>query len=213
MENIFCVTEEWLTKSFDELNQEVFNGKLNKPKLTLNKNKSRYGVCKDINGDEIGISTYFKRTKKQYVDTLVHEMVHLYFFQQRKWGVGHGREFKDKCEEIRIIYGYNPYPHDRRVSRDMGVAEIKTTDAVLIYLNEKDKYFFIKPSNVQYAIDKCLKYNRKGKEIYSQIVHIKTKDSKVASRRGCRTRIAGYYISKTDYDRLIQEAEFVKNIN
>ncbi len=82
-------TIEYLKTKFAEYNDRLFAGALPMPKFTLTTAKrragfTRYSVKKDSKGNKtysnflIGISVLYDLSEEEFVDTLVHEMIHYY---------------------------------------------------------------------------------------------------------------------------------------
>lgn len=72
-----------MKKDYDMLNTKMFGGKLRPVRLKWMINKSKVGIM-TYNGTEIdyvGISTFYKMTRQQYLDVLAHEMIHVYLDQ------------------------------------------------------------------------------------------------------------------------------------
>lgn len=98
----FEVTENWLKSNHEFFNDMLFNGKLKIPNFEFNKRKSSLGLYK--NTSTIFISTYFDRSEQDYMETLVHEMLHQYIYEVLKnYYERHGYIFKSHCNRINNI--------------------------------------------------------------------------------------------------------------
>lgn len=98
MEMTVLTLAEW----FKLFNEKYFQNKLIQPYFVITTRKSflgRYSVRNKK--DVIKISIYFKRSEKEYQQTLIHEMIHCFIYQQKiKDTSAHGREFKRIASEI-----------------------------------------------------------------------------------------------------------------
>lgn len=110
-------TIKYLEQKFDYINQLCFNGELVRPVIGLNSRRIGLGCTKtnikhDDDGNEIGrsatieISVRFDFPEEEYIDTLVHEMIHYYIFVNKLTDDGvHGTLFMAKAQEITSKYG------------------------------------------------------------------------------------------------------------
>lgn len=139
-----------LYQSFRELNKEFFNSELVEPAITVQSGGKRksMGWCTtkeiwtDKNGEnrkyEINISAeYIDLSFTETMDTLLHEMVHLYNLQKgiqdcSRNGTYHNKKFKNECLQ-RGFYFENDKP-DKRYGwfnprlKEETIEQIKTLD-------------------------------------------------------------------------------------
>jgi hypothetical protein len=106
-----------LEKEFDRLNKEVFRGVLvrNFP-LIWNKSKKVMGMVRYVTDrltnkpkgiTKFEISNFYEMTEDQFLDTMVHEMIHVYIVQYAKVNEkGHGRLFHKLMDQANKI-GYH----------------------------------------------------------------------------------------------------------
>ena len=94
------ITISQLRVAHTKYNTKYFNGVLSMPNFVLGKHRSRLGhYC--ISKNEIMISVFFKRSEDDFMQTLIHEMIHQYIQEQRIIDTGpHGRKFKSIAERI-----------------------------------------------------------------------------------------------------------------
>ena len=93
------ITKELLSRWFDEVNKEFFNNELRKPDFVITHN-SRFGQFRPRTWT-IEISTYWIRTERDYMNTLIHECCHCYVRQKYGYRVqSHGYEWKDIADRI-----------------------------------------------------------------------------------------------------------------
>jgi len=119
-------TLDYIIEKFDYYNQLCFDGKLKRPPILLNTRYSAMGQTGglgeiDENGkihwSELRIEISVRRDlpEYEYIDTLVHEMIHYYIMSNdMEDDSPHGRLFRQKMEEItnkhgiRITIQYDP---------------------------------------------------------------------------------------------------------
>ena len=94
------ITKELLSEWFDKVNKEFFNNELRKTDFVISHNKGRFGQFRPRTWT-IEISTYWVRTERDYMNTLIHECCHCYVRQ--KYGIyaqPHGYEWKEVADRI-----------------------------------------------------------------------------------------------------------------
>ena len=100
------ITKELLSEWFDKVNKEFFNNELRKTDFVISHNKGRFGQFRPRTWT-IEISTYWVRSERDYMNTLIHECCHCYVRQ--KYGIyaqEHGYEWKEVADRInRQMYG------------------------------------------------------------------------------------------------------------
>ena len=105
------LTIDYLENKFLFYNVKYFYGALRIPMFKIISSSNRLGymrVERERNSDcsiskkyTIAVSKYYDRTEKEYDNTLIHEMIHLYIDQQNiKDTSSHGRIFKQECFRI-----------------------------------------------------------------------------------------------------------------
>ena len=94
------ITKELLSRWFDKVNKEFFNNELRKTDFVISHNKGRFGQFRPRTWT-IEISTYWVRSERDYMNTLIHECCHCYVRQ--KYGIyaqPHGYEWKEVANRI-----------------------------------------------------------------------------------------------------------------
>ena len=94
------ITKELLSEWFDEVNKEFFNNELKKTNFVITHNKGYFGQFRPRTWT-IEISTYWVRSERDYINTLIHECSHCYVRQ--KYGIyaqSHGYEWKEVADRI-----------------------------------------------------------------------------------------------------------------
>ena len=132
-------TLDYIIEKFDYYNQLCFDGKLKRPPILLNTRYSAMGQTGgvgeiDENGkihwSELRIEISVRRDlpEYEYIDTLVHEMIHYYIMSNdMEDDSPHGRLFRQKMEEItnkhgiRITIQYDPSEDDQDCHQEQGI--------------------------------------------------------------------------------------------
>lgn len=107
----------WVKEKFAILNKALFNSELPTPAFVVNNSYDYLGLCsyrrrritkKNPNPVRyiICISNYYSRNEGDFLNTLLHEMIHLYFYSIGKLDVDHGMEFQ-KMGRSFDKYGFN----------------------------------------------------------------------------------------------------------
>ncbi len=105
-------TLEYLYGKFDYFNQLCFHGQLPRVTIQLNTRKMALGrTCRRIDGSGketiwIEISVRFDFPEEEYIDTLLHEMIHYYILVNKlQDDAPHGTLFKNEMNRIAAAYG------------------------------------------------------------------------------------------------------------
>ena len=94
------ITKELLSEWFDKVNKEFFNNELIKTDFVISHNNGRFGQFRPRTWT-IEISTYWIRTERDYMNTLIHECCHCYVRQKYGYRVqSHGYEWKEVADRI-----------------------------------------------------------------------------------------------------------------
>ena len=209
------LTISYISEKFEKYNNLYFNGSLKTPKFKISNSKRALGtlsISRRLNfyggytkEHTISISKYYDRTEKQYDNTLIHEMIHLYISQNDIIDNGsHGRRFKAECARI------NKYGWD--LSRTTDISGWKLSE-------EAQKRLDNKLSNATYSVIVYQMYDTdnsqfifrvaKGKELtyynhlkYTckavKVKYFKSNDNIFESLPTCRCRIRGRRIDAND---------------
>ena len=87
------ITKELLSIWFDKINEEFFNNELKKTNFVISHNTGRFGQFRPRTWT-IEISTYWVRSERDYMNTLIHECCHCYVRQTYGHRVqSHGHEW------------------------------------------------------------------------------------------------------------------------
>ncbi len=203
------LTINYIRESFNKYNELYFNNDLEMPKFRITHSKRTLGqlsIRKSYyNSDKvhtISVSDYYDRTEKQYDNTIIHEMIHLYISQNDIIDNGsHGRRFKAECERInKDGWGLSRVTDTKgwKLSEYAQKKEIKkslsSTYNVIIY-KENDNAQFIfrvsKPNVNRYLNHIRYKCNLECK-------HFISNDAIFDTLPNCTKRIRGRRIYKND---------------
>jgi hypothetical protein len=209
------LTISYISEKFEKYNNLYFNGSLKTPKFKISNSKRALGtlsISRRLNfyggytkEHTISISKYYDRTEKQYDNTLIHEMIHLYISQNDIIDNGsHGRRFKTECARI------NKYGWD--LSRTTDVSGWKLSEEAQKRLDNKLSnatyniivYQMYDTDNTQFifkvAKGKALNYynHLKYKCKAVKVKYFKSNDNIFESLPTCRCRIRGRIIDKND---------------
>ena len=197
------ITISYLNEKFDFYNNLYFGGKLRKPTFRINHSKRALGTFCPMYF-EIEISDYYIRESKDYDNTLIHEMIHLYQCQFKTEDRRHGSVFKAECKRINR-YGWNLSRIDYKeynVNPKYNKVRESSTEYNVCYYYEKtkDKYFIfvICDSNVS-------KYERHFKNINIKATFVKSTNKYFDSFPKCRRKFRGFYKSITEIANLLKE--------
>lgn len=121
--------------TFDTCNMEYFEGKLLFPQFGL---LHSYRTCgyfqytkggwfdKTLYDPKISITDYFDFTEKQFVDIMVHEMIHYYLaYLGIDRGCHHGKKFMELAERLNKKYHLN-------VSKRLDISQYKRVKGPLL---------------------------------------------------------------------------------
>lgn len=107
------LTVDFLQKNFDKYNNLIFDGELPKIEIKVGRMTRRFGYyyrqtnryTGRVIKEYIAISSFFVVSEKEYINTLVHEMLHYYIaFKNIKDSSSHGVIWTDYANEISRKY-------------------------------------------------------------------------------------------------------------
>lgn len=105
----FTPTYNWCTNEFKRINKLIFHDKLEIPIFKLINVKSFFGEFTGYHNKTniIRLSIKYNRTEFEYINTLVHEMLHQWIFESgTKDNSSHGLYFKKYMKQINEIFGF-----------------------------------------------------------------------------------------------------------
>lgn len=186
------LTIKYMEENFELYNKKYFNGVLKKPHFRIINTRRRLGSMSRIHERYIiSISKYYDRDKFQYDNTLIHEMIHLYIYQQNIIDNGpHGRIFKAECARINKD-GWNLSRTTStlgwKVAEDAKIRKKSETSFIVVYKESETTQFIFKVSKsnldrfVNHLTDKC--------KLECKV--FETSDKIFDNFSACRSRIVG----------------------
>lgn len=190
------LTIEFIKENFHKYNKEYFDGVLKEPKFEISKTKRQLGCMQRKCGSYlIRVSNYYDRSEHDYLNTLIHEMIHLYIRQQgiKDTNTHHGRVFYAWADKIN--------KHGWEIARCNSVGDApltnggNTTYYIGAFLTDNCNYFYFRftPTNLREYKDFLCEKKR-------YMIFTSHNDNKFNKLTTCRSRLRGYYLTKEEYD-------------
>lgn len=204
-----ALTLKFIEEQFNVINKKHFDGKLLTPRFEITHVKSylgqyhwRYSYDERIFWDSvIRISDMFDRTDEDIINTIAHEMVHLYIRQNklRDTRPHHGRVFKSVAHRLNVEGGFHIATTDSVAG--CGLRDKTSTNEYIVvnfYSARLGKYFefVINQKSLKYYLDKIEMY---PKHFENAIIFKSTDDKKYAHYPKCHKAIRGFSITKNEY--------------
>jgi hypothetical protein len=217
------LTIKFISDNFNVINELYFNNELKTPKFEINHLKKCLGQYHWKRNTYTGIllesviriSDFYDRTEDDIVNTIAHEMIHLYIRQNniRDTRPHHGRVFNQIADRLNREGGF----HIARTDSVEGCGFRDKTKkrefyVGLFYCGRLRKYFsFVMNKNYVEYYKKVFNWYPHH---YQQPIIFKSTDDKAwAHYPQCRRRVSGYTIDKDTYDYYKEtEKEFVYQI-
>jgi hypothetical protein len=98
-------------EAFRNINRNVFNNELKMPSFRLVYTKAFWGECQGVLGDQTKVKMKINKSflsKRLFINTMAHEMVHLILYLQGKRYELHNKNFYNLTYQIAAIYGWEP---------------------------------------------------------------------------------------------------------
>ena len=202
------LTLSWIEQNFKKYNKEFWGGTLRKPYFEVCKTKTHLGQFNSRTWT-ICISNYFDRSEREFANTLIHEMIHLYI-RQNKLGnqrVHHGVEFYKEANRINK-FGWN-------IARTCSTKGVGLTDKkkivyrVLCYADKYGRFFrmCINPNYEKRYTDYIVNTNF----FKDAFFHTSTDDKEFSSYPKCTKGFRGWFIDYNTYNN-IMKTEKIKKI-
>ena len=189
------ITKELLSEWFDKINNEFFNNELRKTNFVISHNRGRFGQFRPRTWT-IEISTYWVRSERDYMNTLIHECCHCHVRQ--KYGIyaqEHGYEWKEVADRInRQMYG--KYGTIQRLGggQDNYVVRNANTEKFIVFTDFRGKIAIAKYRNDTYVVRlKQMDCIKNGTRMY-YIVSDNAELAKVKFRKANARSISWQYI-------------------
>ena len=213
------LTIYFIERNFDHLNNELFSGKIVKPKFMINRTRSCLGMCcwkskTDDKGNliarfdyRIKISEYFDRSETDYINTILHEMIHLYIRQNdlAPDNEHHGRTCRNIADRVNR-HGYNVKYSDS--CEGLGLNDKNTVFFMTAFMDRSGRHFVIRynPKYFEY-----FRYNFGLSGFTKVIWFTSTDDRKYGHLPKCRKRAGGMQITEGEYDELTRTVSYREN--
>ena len=204
------LTIDFIKKSWNEFNEQYFQGKLKEPEFKISRSKHTLGLYHyEIKlghlYDRISISNYYNCGEFEYKNTLLHEMIHQHIRQNNlePRSVHHGRVFHSLANKFNMEGGWQISVTNSREGF-VPKNKVQETYHLCAFKDSKGKYFLFK-YNDNYYYKMVGKINRNR---WKDAIWFDSKDAeKYDNMVKCRETIRGRFISKDEYDKLVKETQ------
>jgi predicted SprT family Zn-dependent metalloprotease len=199
------LTLTYIKKAFSKYNAMYFNNELHTPIFELFKSKStlgqfcventRHSLFGRTSTIKIRISNYYKREEKEFDNTIIHEMIHLWIHQNGiKDNSSHGRYWLSVARRINKD-GWDIQPKSN-ANYEVAVKRNKEY-CVFSFIDTNNRRFIcrVNPSKREYFVN-AFRYNK-----FSNITCIISKDTTKFDRFvNCQSNLRGKYISQQEWE-------------
>lgn len=208
-----ALTINFLRDNFRVFNNKYFDGELVEPQFKITNAKSYLGrysyrrsIFSGITYSVISISDLFDRTDEDILNTLAHEMIHLYIAQNniKDTRPHHGAVFYRIADRLNREGNFHIARTDSIDGIGLRNKSAKNFFYVCCYKTDKYNFRFVMNQRRVNNYHKHLKHNP---NYFKEFFIFKSYDDvKYASFRKCHSAICGEYIDNVEY-------ESVKNNN
>ena len=212
---------------FDEFNESVFDNELPLVKMTITNTRRMLGqfYWGYNRGLGIKISGYYDAPVDDLRNTLLHEMCHLYCYQQGWLHEGHGQCWKKIAAyatrktglEITTTHDISEYKvAEKNLAKHAAIQERKNAPAILLDLNYGTYHFIVKTTMTVLASDDSTSRDCKVKT-NARSYRVVISDAPLFTRwQTSRSIHRGYRIENLQYDKdvksLLDQAVEVENL-
>ena len=215
------VTIQFLTDSFKTFNAIYFKNELLTPRFEITHVKSylgqyhwEYSYDHRIFYDSvIRVSDMFDRTEEDIINTIVHEIIHLYIRQNRIKDTRphHGNVFHTIAHRLNMEGGFHIASTDSVNGCGLRDKSKKETYYVACYKSGRSgKYFsFVFNQNYLEYYQHLVDHN--PQHFQNVFVFTSTDDKKYAHYPKCRQRIRGYYIDVDTFNKLRETENIISH--
>lgn len=208
---------DFISREFDNINNKYFENKLLKPRFEITHVKSYLGQYhwvysyddRIFSDSVIRISDMYDRTSEDIINTLAHEMIHLYIRQNKikDSRAHHGPAFYAVADRLNREGGFHIARTDSIEGCGLRRNEGKVWYVGCYFSTRYNKYFqFVMNKNkVSYYVN-LFETNPKYKNPF---IFISCDDKAFAHLPACRSAIRGGFISKGEFDRRLREENVI----
>jgi len=211
------LTINFISREFDNINSKYFKNKLLKPRFEITHVKGYLGQYHWVYSHDnsifkdsvIRISDMYDRTREDIINTLAHEMIHLYIRQNKikDSRTHHGSVFHAVAGWLNSEGGFHIARNDSVEGCGLRRKEGKMWYVGCYFSTRYDRYFqFVMNKNkVGYYINI---FNTNP--LYrNPFIFISCDDKTFAHFPACRSSIRGGFISKEEFDRRLREENVI----
>lgn len=210
---IMTLTIDYIRGSFIKYNVLYFNNLLKMPNFKIIHSKRHLGTLSIkrranfafggyLKEHTISVSDYYDRTEKQYDNTIIHEMIHLYISQNDIIDNGsHGRHFKAECARINK-YGWelsrctdtSGWKLSEYAQKKQAIKKATASYNVIIYKETAGSQFIFRVSKPN--VERYMNHLRNNCKL--ECKHFISSDSVFESLPNCTKRIRGRRLRNND---------------
>lgn len=194
------ITKMVIEGLFNKFNKEYFGERLPTPIIYINQSRKALGLCSyklnKLNGTvthTIKISNFYDRPMHDIEQTLIHEMIHLYFHSKGMYHVKHGREFQDMARTF-DKYGYDIHTTSK--------VEKKTNDTIPLrflvkFHNPTDGMIWLCCLSTSKLAKWVVSMGRRG---FKDIEYFKSTSALFGDYKVCQTKLSGKVFSPNAFN-------------
>lgn len=195
------LTVDYLLKKHAEFNKDYFDEQLSTPLIRIKTNRTYNGLY-NMEGSisAITISDYYKRTERDFCNTLLHEMIHQLIREKKiRDNRSHGKVFYKYARFINQ-YGWNI----KRCNSTEGYEvndKYKTTYHLALFKDGYGRYFVMRynPKSIGYFASYFAKHN----DYYLDVQWFTSNDDvKFSHLPNCHSSVRGRFLTKDEYDKI-----------
>lgn len=200
------LTIKFIRENFEVINELFFDNKLITPKFEIMHTKNLLGQCcwqwsygKCVNF-RIRISDMFDRTEDDIVNTIAHEMIHLYIRQNNITDTRphHGQVFYSIADKLNMEGGFHIARTDS--VEGCGLKNKKgETYYICCYKDDEGRYFKFR-INPRYYNNYIAIIEDHPRHFGKAFIFTSTDDKAYASMPQCRTGVRGSFIDAFEYE-------------
>ena len=203
------LTIEMIKENFDVINELFFDNELKTPEFQITSVKSYLGLYHyrydwydgSLVESTIYISDYFDRSEEDIVNTIAHEMIHLYIRQNniKDTRPHHGRVFNQIADRLNREGGF----HIARTDSVAGCGlrdKTKKSEFIIACFQDANRKYFCFRINKNYINHYIYLFERQSHWYTNPYIFKTTDDKAFAHYRECRKSVRGWFIDKEMFD-------------